>query len=242
MLDDDDGVTQVCQAIEDQQQLLDVVEMEAGGGFIEDVQRTSRLATAQLARQLDALRLAPGKSRRRLAEMDVPQTHVQQRLELLLDGRDVFQHRQGVLHRHVENIGDGATLVLYCQGLGIVAAAAADLAGDENVGQEVHLNAPQPVSLTRFAAAAFHVEAEAAGTVATLARFGQHREEFSDGGEHARVSGRVRPRSAPDGRLVDDDHLIKMLGALQGAVQPGFLESAIELPGHRPVEDVVHQG
>ena len=38
MLDDDDGVASVDEAVEDGQELADVVEVEAGGGLVEDVE------------------------------------------------------------------------------------------------------------------------------------------------------------------------------------------------------------
>ena len=58
MLDDDDGVAKVCQAAQDVEQLLDIVEVQAGGGLIQDVEGAASLAAAELARQLNALRFA----------------------------------------------------------------------------------------------------------------------------------------------------------------------------------------
>ena len=56
----------------------------------------------------------------------------------------------------------------------VVAASAAHIAGDIDIGQEIHFDALQAVALAGLAAAAFYVETEAAGFVAALARFGQH--------------------------------------------------------------------
>src|SRR6266404_6590494 len=58
MLDDDDGVTQLCQAIEHFQEFPHVVEMKPRGGLIQYIQCAPGLPPAQLARQLDPLRLA----------------------------------------------------------------------------------------------------------------------------------------------------------------------------------------
>jgi hypothetical protein len=38
--------------------MLDVVEVQAGGGLVQDVERAAGVALGQLQRQLDALRLA----------------------------------------------------------------------------------------------------------------------------------------------------------------------------------------
>ncbi len=57
-------------------------------------------------------------------------------------------------------------LELHLERLAIVALAVADVAGDVDVGQEVHLDLDQAVALARLAAAALDVEAEPAGLVA----------------------------------------------------------------------------
>ena len=85
MLDDDDGAAGLDQLAEGRQELADVVEMEAGGGLVEDVENASpRLALSvsvallsgeagafavglQMSRQLHALRLAARQRRGRLS-------------------------------------------------------------------------------------------------------------------------------------------------------------------------------
>ena len=154
--------------IEHLQKLLDVIEVQARGGLIQNVKRAARLASAEFAAQLDALRLAAGKRGGRLAQMNVPQAHIHQRLQLQANLRNIFEQRQRVLRRHVEQVGNGDAFVLHRQRLGVIAPAAANFAGHEDVGQEVHLDAPQPFALAGFAAAAFDVEAEAPGAIAAL--------------------------------------------------------------------------
>jgi len=58
VLDDDDGVPQIGEAVQNAQQLLDIIEVEASGWLVQQVQSPARLPFAQLARQLDALRFA----------------------------------------------------------------------------------------------------------------------------------------------------------------------------------------
>ncbi len=52
---DDDGVTCICQAVQHVQQLLDVGEVQAGGGLVQDVQGVAAGRFAQLGGQLDPL-------------------------------------------------------------------------------------------------------------------------------------------------------------------------------------------
>ena len=81
---------------------------------------------------------------------------------------------------------------------GVVALAAARLAGDAHVGEEVHLHLHHAVAVARLAAAALHVEAEAPGVAAARARLGQLREDVADRVE--RLGVRARVASAASGR------------------------------------------
>src|SRR5439155_16265947 len=87
----------------------------------------------------------------------------------------------------------------------------ADVAGDVDDGQEVHLDLDQAVDLERLAAAALDVEGEAAGLVAARLALGQAGEPVADLGEGAGVGRGVGARGAADRRLVDVDHLVELL-------------------------------
>ena len=71
----------VDQPLQHLEQPLDVREVQAGRRLVEDVERPARRDLAQLRSQLDALRLAAGQRRRRLAEPHVVEPDVVQRLE-----------------------------------------------------------------------------------------------------------------------------------------------------------------
>src|SRR6185369_2186830 len=64
VLDDDDAVSGLDETPQHVEQLPDVVEMQAGRGLVEDVERAPRLAATQLAGQLHALSLAARECRR----------------------------------------------------------------------------------------------------------------------------------------------------------------------------------
>ena len=65
------------------QQQADILEMQPGGRLVEDVQGAAGVALGELARQLDALRLATGQRGRGLAEMQVAEADVVQQFELV---------------------------------------------------------------------------------------------------------------------------------------------------------------
>ena len=129
----------------------------------------------------------------------------------------------------------------YGQRFLVVAAAVADLALHVDVGHEVHFNAALAVALAGFAAASGDVEAEAARLVAALARLGQHGEEIADGREDLGVGGGIGARRAADGRLVDADDFVDLLGAGEGVVRAGLFARAVDGLGQRAVKNVVDQ-
>src|SRR6267142_2467906 len=71
VLDDDDGVAEIGEAMQDVEQLLNVVEVQAGGRLVEQVEGLAGLALAEFAGQLDALRFATRERHSGLAQMHV---------------------------------------------------------------------------------------------------------------------------------------------------------------------------
>jgi hypothetical protein len=76
VLDHEDRVAQVGQAIEHIQKVLDVGEVQAGRGLIEDVERVAGGVFAELRGQLDALGFAAGELGAGLADLDVGEADV----------------------------------------------------------------------------------------------------------------------------------------------------------------------
>src|SRR5438477_106557 len=154
--------------------------------------------------------------------------HVMQRLELLLDGGHGAEEVQRRRHRHVQHVGDVPPLVAHLERLPVVALPLADLARDVDIREEVHLDLHQPVTLASLATPALDVEGEPPWLVPPHARIRRPREQRADEREHARVGGGVGARRAPDGRLVDVDDLVEMLGALDAVVGARALLRVVE--------------
>src|SRR2546425_6970263 len=144
--------------------------MESRGRLVEDVERPAGRDLAELGRELDALRLAAGERRRRLAELDVVEPDVVQGLQATADLRDLGEEGQRLLDRHVEHIGDRLALEANLERLAVVARPLARLARDVDVGQEVHLDLDRPVALAGLATTAADVEREAPWLVAAHLR------------------------------------------------------------------------
>src|ERR1051325_2990862 len=65
VLDDDDGVARIDEAVELLEQTFDVDRMQPGGWLVENVQRVRAPDALQLRGELDALCLPPGQPPRR---------------------------------------------------------------------------------------------------------------------------------------------------------------------------------
>ena len=162
-------------------------------------------------------------------------------MQLARDARIGGEEGQRFLDGHIEHVGDGFALVEYLERLAVVALALADLAGHVDIRQKVHLDAQNTVAGAGLAAAAAHVEGETVFLIA--ARLGLRRggEDLADHIEQAGVGGRVAARGAADGALVDGDHLVKLLHALDAVACAGARVRAVEVALEGLVDDLVDE-
>ena len=218
------------------EQFAHVLEMQAGGRFIEDVQRLAGRAAREFLRQLDALRLATGESRRRLANVDVAEADFVERYQLVADRRHGAEELGAFLDRHVEHVGDGLAAEGDVESLAVVALAVALVALNVDVGQKVHLDFDDAVALALLAAPALDVEREPARLVAARLSFRQSSEPIADRREGAGVGGRVRARRTADRALVDVDDLVEELEAIDAVMLGGLLATAVQAARERLVE------
>ena len=216
--------------------------MQAGGGLVQHVDGPARGAALELGGQLDPLGLTPRQGGRRLAQAHVAQAHVGQGGQVAGDHGGRGEEVGGLADRHVQHVGHRPVLVADLQGLAVVAGPVAGLAGHVDVGQEVHLDPQGAVALTGLAAPALDVEGEAPRAVAAHPRLRHGGEDLAHVVPHAGVGGRVGARGAPDGRLVDVDHLVQVLQAAHGPVASGHAPGVVEAVGQHLVEDRVDQG
>ena len=203
VLDDDDGVAGVDQAVELRHQLLDVGGMQAGRRLVEDVERVAALRALQLGRELDALRLAAGELGRRLAEPQVAEADLAQHVERAAHVRLVGEELARRVDGHAQHVGDVLAAVRDLQRLRVVARAVAGRARRVDARQEQQLDHHEAFALAGLAAALGDVEREAPGVVAAGARRLGRGEQLAHVIEQPGVGREVRARRAADRLLID---------------------------------------
>ena len=112
VLDDEQAVAGLQQLLERRQQLRDVVEVQAGGRLVEDVEDAVAGLGREVRGDLDALRFAARQRRRGLAEAQVAEADLVEHLQPAQDLRRGAEERQRLAHGHVEDLVDVAAAVL----------------------------------------------------------------------------------------------------------------------------------
>ena len=149
VLDDDDGVALVDEAVENVDEALDVLEVEADGGFLDQVEIAGgeegvvegglgAAALGELGDELDALGLAAGQRGRGLAELEIAEAGVRHELERVGDAGLGFEEGGGFVDGHGEHLADVFLAESDFQRCGVVALAVAGFAMDPGAGKEIH--------------------------------------------------------------------------------------------------------
>ena len=201
MLDDDRGVAALDEAVDGREQQHDVRRMQAGRGFVEDVQRPARAWPRQLRREFHPLRLSPGEHGRRMADAEVAEAECVERSERAGNRRLVREERERVGDGHLEHVVNRRAAVPHRQRRVVEPAAVARLARHRHRAEELHPDLPDSRAFAGFAAAAADVEREAALAEAQADRLRFRGEQIAHAVEQRRCRSRgssaVSARSAP---------------------------------------------
>ena len=162
-------------------------------------------------------------------------------MQLGLYGGYRREERQGVLHRHLQDLLDVLPLEADFQGFSVIALALADVAGHVHISEKVHFHFDHAIALTRFATPTLDVEAEAAGFVAPRAGFRNTGVNFANGREETRVGRGIGSRRAADRALVDLYHAIDVVQSFDAIEMRAAGRSMIELGRNRSKQRVVDQ-
>ena len=241
MFDDDNRVAGFHQALQNAQQHVDVFKVEAGSGFVQDVQRLSRGRTGQFGRKFHPLAFSSGQGDGALSQVDIPQAHIYQGLQFGSDAGNELEKFIGLADGHFQHVVDILPFVAHGQGVFLVPFSAAHFARYVDRGQEVHLYHLDAGSLALFASASGYVEGESARF--ETAHFGVRGvfEEGTDVVENARERSGIGTGRAADGALVYLDELVQVLHPLDALVGQRLVLGAVELLLENGHQRFVHQ-
>ncbi len=242
MLDNDHCISLVYQFFQDNQQLADVFAVEAGGGFVQDIQRVSAAAAHEFCRQFHALRLAAGHGGGGLAQVDIAQPHFLKGLEFAQNFIMVRKEGHRFIDGHIEHIGNIFSFVPHFQGFPVVPRAVAHFAGHVDIRKKLHFYLDDAIAVASLAAAAFHIETEATRFVAPHFRLRGLAVKFANIIEYTGIGGRIRPGRAADGLLIDVDDLIHVLHAFHGIILAGTVGGVIFDIAQSLVQNFIDQG
>ena len=180
MLDDGHGVAVIHQLLEYVDQALDVGHVKPGGGFVEHIKGVAVGFFDQLLGQFDSLGFTTGQGRAGLAQAQVTQTDVADKLHGAPDGGDGRKKARRLGEGHLEDFGNILAAVLNRQGFVVETFAPADITEHVDVGQKTHFHFGAALALAGFAAAGGDVERETSGRVPPGAGRGGQSEKFAD--------------------------------------------------------------
>ena len=224
VFDDDERVTGGQQLAQGAHEARDVLEVQAGGGFIEQQQRTAPGAggrpglerVGQEGGNLQSLRLSARQGGNRLTQAQIVEAHIGQRAQGAHDFRVCREQNDSLGYRKLKGVGDGQlpalTLKLHLKHLGTEAPAVAVGTAQIDVGQKLHLDMLEAVAAAGGTTPIARVEAEGAGAVAPLQRQRRLGEQLADRIEGAHHTGGVGARGLADGRLIDQGHVVDPVG------------------------------
>ncbi len=254
VLDHDDGVAGIDQAVQHGHELLDVGHVQTDGRLVQHVQRMHGRSSGhgfrpgQLRDELDALRLTAAQCGTLLSQSQVAKPYVVEQLQRVVSRPVRGKELHGLVNVHVEHVGNRPAAELHRQRFGIEALPAARLATHRNIRQETHLDLLHPLPLTRLAPPPFHVEGKAARLVSAHARFRRLRKQPPDAVPESHVRGGTRARRLADGRLVHFQYTAHRLPPLDcaasGKSRCAFTPFAPPLPHHgrqARTQHVLHQ-
>ncbi len=225
VLDHNDGVALIDEAVQELGQTFDVGEVEADGGFLEDVEVSpahivlalfeAGLALGEFAHKLHPLRFPAGKRGRVLPQGDIAQAGFDHQLHEVAELGVEAEKFDRFFKTHFEHVGDAFTVPLELVEFRPVAAAPAFLAGDVGVRHEIHFQFHAAGTFAMLAPAAFGVEGESARRVTAHIGFREAGIDLPDDIESPDISGRCGTRGFADRALVDLDHFAYAAGLMQ---------------------------
>lgn len=140
VFDDDNGVTLFDQALEGPEEDRNIILMEPDGGFVEEVEDLFFFLVDEMVSKLDPLEFSSGEGRGRLSEFDVAQADIDKRGQFLQYFRMSGKEFEGFGHAHLEDVIYVFAIVSDLENIALKSLSFAGFAGQDHVGQKLHLH------------------------------------------------------------------------------------------------------
>ncbi len=192
VFDHDQRVTAFDQCLHGGQQPFDVREVESDRRFVEQKQCARFDVLCHRCGQFQPLRFAARHGSERLAQMEVIESDIGQRLQTPHGVRLIGKKLECFVDRHPEDVMDGFAVPGDFQNLGAETGSVALRTGDVDVREKLHLDLLETLAITGRTTPIRHVEGELRRCVATQLRQGRLRKEIPDDVECFHVGNGIR--------------------------------------------------
>ena len=245
MLNNDDAVAAFEQGVESCQQALDVVEVESGGGLVENEEGVLLLFHSEEIGKLHALVLTSGKCRRALAQLDVTQSDVFERLKTFTNRLVAVLPKEfdGLADGHVEHVVDVLAFVSDVENVALEPLPVAGVAHQFQIGHELHFHGNDTCALAFLASSSVSIEGEELRTESHLLGEGLFGKQLANGVVGLHVGCRVRARALANWILVDQFHVLHSFPiAFKRKIFARQVGHLVEMAFQGGVEDAFQQG
>ncbi len=249
MLDDEDAVAFVGEALQQFHEQGDVIEVQARGRLIEEEEslEIGERRLEEMADELEALGFATAEGIERLTETQIAETRLAQQAHGFHDTSGAFRFHaaeelRGIIHGHAQDLMDVLSLETETQRVRLVAPAFALRAGHVEIAQELHLDLFVAISPAALAATVTAVEAEKSRRESFGARVLRFHEELPDRIKRAHINSGCAARGARERTLINHDNGADFVFAFDGFHAARLiLDAFAALPHEVPVKHVMHQ-
>ena len=246
VLDDHEGVSGVDETVEDAEEARDVVEVESGGRFVEEQQRSFGFGVGEMGGEFESLGFAAGEEAGRLSEPQVTESDILERLQrggdFLVLG-EFFEEGECLGDGHFEDVVHRVSVEVDAEDVGLETFAAAGRADERHVAEELHFDALVAEAGAAFAASGVGVEAERGGSESGAFGRGSLREEIADVVPCTEVDDGGGAGGFSGWRLVDHDDFADVFDAGEFFDRAGvFLDRFAAFAEKVAVEEAVNEG
>ena len=244
VLDDDDAVAFLNEAVEDFDEKRDIVEVQACRRLVEDQERLLAGLADEVVDELEALGFAAGEGVDRLAEAEVVEAHLAEKFQWGSDfflGIERFKKCDRLGGGHFQNLVDRFSADLDFEKGRAETGSIAFRTAQEEVAEELHFHLFKAESAAAVAAAIAGVEGKAGGCESGRLGCRGVGKEIADVFVNAKVNGWGGARSFRKWRLVHHDDFVHLLVTADGFHKACGLILCGVLADELPVEDVTHE-